>query len=43
MKILNVDLIYNDPFNVNLNSSSKYILKSLNLAHNLAFLIRLLE
>ena len=36
MKVLNVDLSYNDPFNVPVKNSSKYILKSLKLAHKLA-------
>ena len=36
MKVLDVDLIYNDPFNVPVKNSSKYILKSLELAHKLA-------
>ena len=36
MKVLNVDLSYNDPFNVPFKNSSKYILKSLKLAHKLA-------
>ena len=36
MKVLNVDLNYNDPFNVPVKNSSKYILKSLKLAHKLA-------
>lgn len=36
IKVLNVDLTYNDPFNVPANNSSKYIRKSLEMAHNLA-------
>ena len=36
LKILNVDLNYKDPFNVSKKSASEYVLKSLNLAHNLA-------
>lgn len=36
LKVLNIDLNYNDPFNVPFNNSSKYILKSLEMAHKLA-------
>lgn len=36
MKIINIDLKFNDPFNVSTKSSSIYIKKSLNLAHELA-------
>lgn len=36
MKVLDVGLIYNDPFNVPVKNSSKYILESLRLAHKLA-------
>ena len=36
VKVLNVDLNYNDPFNVSFKNSSKYIIKSLKLAHKLA-------
>jgi 4-hydroxy-L-threonine phosphate dehydrogenase PdxA len=36
IKVLNVDLTYNDPFNVPANNSSKYIRKSLEMAHSLA-------
>ena len=36
MKVLNVDLNYNDPFSVSVKNSSKYIIKSLKLAHKLA-------
>ena len=36
MKIINIDLKYKNSFKVPVNSSSKYIFKSLNLAHNLA-------
>ena len=36
IKVLDVDLVYDDPFNVPVKNSSKYILKSLKLAHKLA-------
>tara|TARA_X000000950_G_scaffold150019_1_gene184949 strand:- start:280 stop:1230 length:951 start_codon:yes stop_codon:yes gene_type:complete len=36
MKVLDVGLIYSDPFNVPVKNSSKYILESLRLAHKLA-------
>ena len=36
LKILNVDLDYKEPFNVSKKSASKFVLKSLNLAHKLA-------
>tara|TARA_B100001093_G_scaffold508205_1_gene569969 strand:- start:52 stop:1014 length:963 start_codon:yes stop_codon:yes gene_type:complete len=34
IKIINVPLKFNNPFKVSLNSSSKYVLKCLDLAHN---------
>ena len=36
LKIINVDLNYKDPFNVSIKDSSKFVLKSLSIAHNLA-------
>lgn len=36
IKVLDVNLDYDDPFNVPVKNSSKYILKSLKLAHKLA-------
>ncbi len=36
LKILDIPLSFKNPFKVNLKESSKYVLKSLNLAHSLA-------
>ena len=36
LKIINVDLNFNNPFKVNQKDASRYIIKSLNLAHKLA-------
>tara|TARA_B100001093_G_C26795717_1_gene1000987 strand:- start:798 stop:1766 length:969 start_codon:yes stop_codon:yes gene_type:complete len=36
LKIIDIPLDFKKPFNVSLNKSSKYVLSSLNLAHNLA-------
>lgn len=36
LKIINVDLNYDDPFNVSSEESSKFVIKSLNLGHDLA-------
>ena len=36
LKIINIDLKYTSPFDVKNNSSSKYVMESLNLAHRLA-------
>ena len=36
LKIIDIPITFKDPFNVNLKESSKYVTKSLNLAHSLA-------
>ena len=36
LKVINVDIKYRNPFNVSDKASSKFIIQSLNLAHNLA-------
>ncbi len=36
LKIIDIPLIFNNSFKVSLNNSSKYVIQSLNLAHNLA-------
>ena len=36
LKIINVDLKFNKPFNVNKNQASKFVINSLNLAHKYA-------
>ena len=36
LKVLNIDLKFKDPFNIPVNHTSKFIIDSLNLAHNLA-------
>ena len=36
LKIIDINLNFNDPFNVSHKSSSKFILRSLNLAHEIA-------
>ena len=38
IKIINVPLKFNDPFNVSVNNASKYVMKSINLAHKLSLL-----
>ena len=36
MKILNIDLKFQNPFKINTNESSKFVIKSLNTGHKLA-------
>ena len=36
LKVINIDINYRNPFNVPYKASSKFIIQSLNLAHNLA-------
>ncbi len=36
LKIINININYKDPFNVSFKSCSRFVIKSLNLAHNLA-------
>ena len=36
LKIINIDLNFKDPFNVPIKFASKFVIKSLNHAHNLA-------
>ncbi len=38
IKIIDIPLSYNDPFNVSVNNASKYVIKSINLAHKLSLL-----
>ena len=37
LKILNIETNFTDPFNLNKNDASKYIISSLNFAHKVAF------
>ena len=36
LKIIDINLNFNDPFNVSYKSSSKFVMRSLNLAHEIA-------
>ena len=36
LKVINIDIKYKNPFNVPREISSKFVMKSLNLAHKLA-------
>ena len=36
LKLINIDLRFNNPFNVSKKNASQFVLKSLNMAHKLA-------